>query len=144
MVSLTHGRPAMVSRNTASAVPLPLTSSNAKPNEYGRLTEASFFVKSLELYEITHRVLLELYSESGSRLRSTAHDDTKEEDLAAVMQLDSAMMKWEESLPKFLSLSDPDVANNDVSYRQAVILHIRYARVDTSSIQIVKSTNLLR
>ncbi|EFY98046.1 Zn(2)-Cys(6) zinc finger domain protein [Metarhizium robertsii] len=126
MVSLTHGRPAMISRNLASAVPLPLTSSNAKPNDYGRLTEGSFFVKSIELYEITHRVLLDLYSEPGSRPRSTIHDDRKDEDLASVMQLDSAMMKWEESLPKFLVLGDADVANNDVSHRQAVILHIRF------------------
>lgn len=143
MVSLTHGRPAMISRNLASAVPLPLTSSNAKPNDYGRLTEGSFFVKSIELYEITHRVLLDLYSEPGSRPRSTIHDDRKDEDLAAVMQLDSAMMKWEESLPKFLVLSDADVASNDVSHRQAVILHIRYICTRNSCLEYPQHLNQL-
>lgn len=126
MVALTHGRPAMVSRELASAVPLPRTSSNATPDEYGRLTEASFFVKSVQLYEITHRVTLNLYSEPGSRIRCTVHTDSPDEDLSIVMQLDGAMMKWEASLPKHLDLSDADAAANDVSHRQAVILYIRY------------------
>lgn len=125
MVSLTHGRPAMISQDLASSVPLPLTSSNAKPDEYGRLTEGSFFVKSVELYEITHRVICDLYAEPGFQQRCAARTDKQDENLAIVMQLDSAMMAWEEGLPKFLVISDPDVAMNDVSHRQAVILYIR-------------------
>jgi hypothetical protein len=119
----------MISRELAATVPLPLTSPNAKPGDYGRLTEGSFFVKSVELYEITHRVLLGLYSEPGSQPRCSTHDDGQDEDVAKVMQLDSAMVKWEESLPRFLILSDPDVASNEVSHRQAVILRIRYVSV---------------
>ncbi|KAK2608741.1 hypothetical protein QQS21_002730 [Conoideocrella luteorostrata] len=126
MVSLTHGRPAMISKDLASSVPLPLTASNAKPDEYGRLTEGSFFVKSVELYEITHRVLCDLYSEPGFRRRCATPSDKQDENLAIVMQLDSAMMKWEDRLPTFLIINDLDVAMNDVSHRQAVILNIRF------------------
>lgn len=115
----------MISRDIALAVPLPLTSSNAKPEQYGHLTEGSHFVKSVELFEIIHQVILGLYSEPGSRLRSSVCHDTLDENLATIMQLDSALVKWEESLPKFLMLNDPDVVNNDVSHRQALILQMK-------------------
>ncbi|POR31023.1 Fungal transcription factor [Tolypocladium paradoxum] len=127
MVSLTHGRPAMVSEHLALAVPLPTTSWGTEPDESGLLTEASFFVKSAELYEITHKVILAFYSGGpGPRPRSAVQLEKQDADLGVVMQLDGAMSKWEDSLPNHLVLSDPSVMTNEVAYRQAVILRIRF------------------
>lgn len=126
MVSLTHGRPAMVSEHLALAVPLPAIASDPGMDESGLLTEPSFFVKSVELYEITHKVILSFYSGPRTRpARCAAQQDKQDEDLGVVMQLDGALSRWEERLPSHLDLAHPHVKNNEVAHRQAVILRIR-------------------
>ncbi|KFA56239.1 hypothetical protein S40293_00027 [Stachybotrys chartarum IBT 40293] len=70
MVSMTHGRPPMMSSQLASALPLPTLSppvgKPTGPNTYAAETDPSFFVKSVELYEI----IQSLYYGAGALAKS--------------------------------------------------------------------------
>ncbi|KAL3959138.1 hypothetical protein ACCO45_007300 [Purpureocillium lilacinum] len=127
MVSLTHGRPAMVSEQLALAVPLPSLVSSPGADGAMPPVEVSFFVKSVELYEITHKVILSLYS--GLRNRSSGaamQQDRQAVDLGVLMQLDGAMSRWEDSLPAHLMPGNHDTTSNKIFHRQALILRIRF------------------
>lgn len=133
MVAVTHGRPSMISPCLANVVPMPVYPNliDSHVSQPGVLsTDASFFVKSVELYEIIHRTVRTLYDGTGARSKNVAASDsdpgTDEEqiDLGMVMQLDSALGKWERKLPerlRYLS-SQP---RGEVTKRQATILYIR-------------------
>jgi hypothetical protein len=133
MVAVTHGRPSMISPCLASVVPMPVypDSIDSRIRRQGVLsTDASFFVKSVELYEIIHRTVRTLYDGTGARSKHvTAADSdpgTEEDhvDLGMVMQLDSALGKWERKLPERLSYL-PTQSRGEVTQRQATILYIR-------------------
>lgn len=133
MVAVTHGRPSMISPCLANIVPMPVypdTIDSHTSNQGVFSTDASFFVKSVELYEIIHRTVRTLYDGTGSRSKNvTAADsdpgsDEEQIDLGMVMQLDSALGKWERKLPvrlRYLSTQ----ARGEVTQRQATILYIR-------------------
>ena len=124
MVAVTHGRPSMISPSLASVVPLP---------QQGGIctTDATFFVKSVELYELIHRTIRTLYHGTGARCKNVAASDSESSaggeehiDLGMVMQLDSALGRWERKLPEGLKCASAK-PRDEVTRRQAVILHIR-------------------
>ncbi|PKS12508.1 hypothetical protein jhhlp_000715 [Lomentospora prolificans] len=146
MVSVTHGRPAMVSDRLASDVPLPLYSSGVIhqgpdgpiPNDFSKI---AFFTKSVELYEIINSITLAFYSGHTPRSRSASrksskHDlsqgpshiglDAMEEDLGTVMKLDESLTRWEHSLPDHIRIKTSAQSENEIFMRQAVILRIRF------------------
>ncbi|KAF7552841.1 hypothetical protein G7Z17_g4013 [Cylindrodendrum hubeiense] len=136
MVSVTHGRPAMISGCLATAVPLPLSSPPGagvsgvvarKDTGY-----TSFFVESVRLYEIIHQTMIAFYGGSGARPKakdshSTDHDsDGEDQDLDKVVRLDRSLSKWENSLPNHLKWNLLDTTTDEISQRQAVILRMRF------------------
>uniref|UniRef100_A0A8H7N652 Zn(2)-C6 fungal-type domain-containing protein n=1 Tax=Bionectria ochroleuca TaxID=29856 RepID=A0A8H7N652_BIOOC len=136
MVSVTHGRPAMISTYVASTVPLPNTPIDRPEAATGVLdsssTDATFFVKSVQLYELIHRTIQSLYY--GARCKSVlASNDggdsgdanNSKTDLEMVMQFDAALDKWDRGLPGQLrwTYSQP---RDQVTQRQAVVLYIRF------------------
>jgi hypothetical protein len=122
----------MISSTLATSVPLPTYSRHSSNDKGDMLTDASFFVKSVELYDILHRAVATLYDISGARSKNvmafemehTSSDDNTI-DLGAVIQLDSALVKWEKALPERLKASSSEM-RDEITHRQAVILHMRY------------------
>ncbi|KAK7420350.1 hypothetical protein QQX98_002773 [Neonectria punicea] len=137
MVSVTHGRPAMISGCLATAVPLPLSSStvgDAAGETTGQnMGYISFFVQSVRLYEIIHQTMIAFYGGSGSRpktkdlhLHDTDHADGEDEDLDKVVRLDRSLSRWENSLPTHLRWNALDTTADEISRRQTVILRMRF------------------
>lgn len=132
MVSVTHGRPSMISPNLATVVPLPICSADPVHAEGGVLrTDASFFVSSVQLYEIIRRTIHALYHGTGARSKNvTASDndcpatDDEQIELGTVLQLDRALASWERKLPERLQWSSLE-PRGEIAHRQSVILHIR-------------------
>lgn len=131
MVSVTHGRPAMISKQLAVAVPLPLaaTSSLDGHDDADRVT---FFVKSVLLYEIINRIMVDLYGTSVSRSRrkeqlsDSGLEDAEDDDLDMVVRLDRCLGKWERRLPDHLRWCKLQSITNEIHRRQTVILRMRY------------------
>jgi hypothetical protein len=127
----------MIPSHVAQRVPLPLIaqSSNGDGN-VGILgssaTHASFFVKSVELYDIMYRTILAVYNSDGGPLPkcvANPHNrevSTDDEDIAIVIQLDGSLRKWKQTLPEQLKLRSSE-QRQMIVHRQAVILHIRWA-----------------
>ncbi|KAH7121526.1 fungal-specific transcription factor domain-containing protein [Dactylonectria macrodidyma] len=137
MVSVTHGRPAMISGCLATAVPLPLSSPPGAGTEALSTRKdagyTSFFVESVRLYEIIHKTMIAFYGVSGSRHKakephSTDYDnsDSEDEALDKVVQLDRSLSKWENRLPNHLRWNMLDTTSDEISQRQAVILRMRF------------------
>lgn len=122
MVSVTHGRPAMISQAGVMNVTLPLSSQDTT-------LRLSFFAKSIELYEIINRITLAVYSNAATkRCKKDLGDGLYEgadENLATIMELDEALASWEKLLPKHLSVESLYILEDEVIKRQAVILRIR-------------------
>lgn len=147
MVSVTHGRPAMISERLASDVPLPLYSHNAVAQNgadrgnSGDFSKIAFFTKSVELYEIINSITQAFYSDhhaprsrTASRKSSkqdmhqgasTPSHDSMEEDLGTVMKLDGALTEWEHTLPDHIRIKVIKESDSEIFMRQAVILRIR-------------------
>ncbi|SPO06315.1 related to C6 transcription factor [Cephalotrichum gorgonifer] len=134
MVSLTHGRPAMISNQLASAVPLPLYSSDSRTaGPTGATTSGSprvaFFAKSVELYEIINRISLAFYSggrSGGSDRSSTSSSEGADEDLGTVIRLDESLGEWERNLPRHLDIQALDQVDDEIIKRQGVVLRMRF------------------
>ncbi|KAM5344631.1 hypothetical protein ACJ41O_013166 [Fusarium nematophilum] len=134
MVSVTHGRPAMISPRPATAVPLPVSSPLVETRDrMANPGHVSFFVQSVRLYEIIHQTMVTFYGGSNSsrtRAReSHASDqgsDTDDDDLDKVVQLDRSLSKWESKLPNHLRWNLLDGNKDEISRRQAVILRMRF------------------
>ena len=124
MVSVTHGRPAMISQEMATEVPLPLCTQDTT-------MRLSFFAKSIELYEIINRITLAVYSNATTKRYKKGPSDSPpegaDEDLATIMELDQALANWEKRLPDHLSMEFLYIFEDEIIKRQAVILRIRLA-----------------
>lgn len=133
MVSVTHGRPAMISQHPAKNVPLPAETSNAQ-NGMQSLEYYSFFVRSVRLYEIIHKTMIAFYDGSqGNRPKEKESHfdleglDVEDEDLDRVVQLDRCISRWQSKLPDHLRWELLELNKDEIARRQAVILRMRYA-----------------
>lgn len=114
----------MVSAELATSVPRPLFSkSSSASDELDDLTDASFFVKSIELYEITHNLTTKLYPGSGQRTKQ--FQTSSLEDLLTVVQIDDELTNWEKGLPKNLIVPSSKTEPTFSPTREAVILQLR-------------------
>ena len=141
MMSMTLGRPMMISRGDALAVPFPVaiddTYLSTVPNQEShqppdQASDIRFFVCSLTLYVITEEILSTMYSSSAISQCSASSESAPLErlndiDFNAILRFDRSLLDWEESLPKFLLVS-VDTTNdrtNAIFRRQANVLYLR-------------------
>lgn len=126
---MTFGRPSMIADWLSDAVPLPLMidddyldspiqSSPVRPD--GRTTEVAFFIKSLELYSIVNRSLLELYM--MPRDKASSYQRT----LASVLECESSLTRWALSIPEQLRYSLEKNDEDFIFQRQRIVLRARW------------------
>ena len=90
--------------------------------------EYAYLNKTLELYEITNRMVLSRNSDYNATAdpRLSRQNDGG---IGAVMQLEEAIVQWETSLPLGLRLENfqenQENRASDVMYRQALLLRLR-------------------
>jgi hypothetical protein len=132
MVSVTHGRPAMISQHLAKAVPLPTSSTTNGQGITQNPEYYSFFVRSVRLYEIIHKTMIAFYShakDSRCKEKDTHSDpessDGEDEDLDSVVQLDRCISRWESRLPTHLKWDLLESNTDKIAQRQSVILRVR-------------------
>ena len=135
---MTFGRPAMISKSHADAIPLPETNdtkflSVAQPELPFNYQPSSiaFFVESLRLYDIMNDILLELYTNTeyttakdqhGVAAQQTDHEPT---DLRTILKLDQALMQWGRSLPPHLRISSLESMENVTFQMQSIVCRAR-------------------
>ncbi|ATY63501.1 Fungal specific transcription factor [Cordyceps militaris] len=121
MVALTHGRPAMISAELASSVPLPALAEEGSQT-LDDSTDVAFFVKSVELYEINQKLVETLYSGPTQRAQRLKPSQRAVSDLANIVQIDGDMSDWEQSLPKQLQQH----TLGTIAARPSIILRLRF------------------
>ncbi|KAI9879911.1 MAG: hypothetical protein M1830_006578 [Pleopsidium flavum] len=144
VLSMTFGRPAMITKSSAFTVPLPAMIDDeflshqpgievAQPAN--RPSMMAFFVKTLQLYEIINDLLLALYMGRDENGHKDQYDfffgQSDSGDIATVYELDRALMTWGQTLPLHLRLSSPESSRNNTFMRQAIVLRasILHARI---------------
>jgi hypothetical protein len=95
-----------------------------------RLDYDDFVAGALVLYEITHDATKSYFSlpRSSEPLRDRAsalQPSLIEEKMALILRVDGSLDRWKKSLPTHLRYADEDYVKDDVSTRQATILHLR-------------------
>jgi hypothetical protein len=136
---MTFGRPAMISKSLADAVPLPAIiepenlSYHTSLNSFQLGTSTSmiaFFVHSLQLYNIINDILLELYMEDDQGEQKDLHGFAPEQsyqsfDMAAILKYDGDLMMWGRTLPPHLCVSHTESSENKIFWRQAIVCRAR-------------------
>lgn len=138
VISMTFGRPAMISKASCGPVPLPATvdeeyipaASGAEVSQpANRPSMMAFYAKSLELYEILNDILLSLYKPVSDENPEDIHDFyfNKEgsEGERTIFDLDRSLTRWSRSLPSYLRGD----TNDEVFLRQSVVLRARFLHV---------------
>jgi hypothetical protein len=136
---MTFGRPAMISKSLADAVPLPAIIEPESLSYQTNLTSfqpgtptsmMAFFVHSLQLYSIINDILLELYMADDQGKQKDSHDFALEQpyqpfDMSAILKLDSDLMTWGRTLPPHLRVSCTESSENKIFWRQAIVCRAR-------------------
>ncbi|KAJ6031000.1 hypothetical protein N7540_001732, partial [Penicillium herquei] len=142
VISMTFGRPAMISKYSSGAVPLPeavddeiiqagIASEPTQPPETPSVM--AFYAKSLELYEIMNDVLLSLYKSTADESLEDMHDfyfnsGTNEGD-RTIFELDRSLSRWTRSLPAHLQQWPNVNSENSIFMRQSIVLRARFLHV---------------
>ena len=136
---MTFVRPAMISKYSSGAVPLPISvddefisaASLAEPSQPAeRPSMMVFYAKTLELYEIMNDVLLSLYKpvpdESADDIHDFYFNNTAGEGERTIFELDRSLTRWTRSLPVHLrGDSSINAQDNPIFFRQGIVLHAR-------------------
>ncbi|KAL4746492.1 hypothetical protein BDW72DRAFT_210376 [Aspergillus terricola var. indicus] len=142
VISMTFGRPAMISKASCGSVPLPATideeyiasaSGSGVEQPADQPSVMAFYAKSLELYDILNDILLSLYKPVVEESSDDVYDlyfnrDTSEDELT-IFQLDRALTRWTRSLPAHLRGEPVSGSNGIIFYRQSVVLRARFLHV---------------
>ena len=142
VLCMTYGRPCMIGPVTATVVPLPLAIdedaelSEEVQHNVGQVRQRpslnEFYLSALKLYEIMHDVLFSFYR-TDDQVQSIVglYGKGFGGSSAPVFELDQKLSMWEKNLPDHLKIEsrprDDDV--EAIFYRQATVLHQRYARL---------------
>ncbi|EAW07126.1 transcription factor domain-containing protein [Aspergillus clavatus NRRL 1] len=142
VISMTFGRPAMISKASCGSVPLPATVDEEYiPAAVGdeatqpadRPSVMAFYAKSLELYEILNDILLSLYKpvpeENPEDIYDFYFNKETSQGERTIFELDRALTKWTRSLPPHLRGELPSRPENAVFYHQSVVLKARFLHV---------------
>jgi hypothetical protein len=142
ITSMTYGRPTMIGKDLAAAVPRPLGVDEDRLLDFGpvpkpdRPSLVDFFVETLSLYEILYDILVAFYSSSmaddspgegkWARYFGGSEPDTNKN--PSVHAIDRRLIRWEANLPSHLKTERPSShpETNRYFVRQAVILRQRY------------------
>ncbi|KAJ5160993.1 hypothetical protein N7492_006385 [Penicillium capsulatum] len=141
VISMTFGRPAMISRASNGTASLPLTVDDefivpgtsqgpAQPSDQPSII--SFYAKTLELYEIMNDVLLSLYKPVSEDSAPEAHDflfSGTSEGERTIFDLDRSLSRWASGLPPHLCQGFDFASRNPVLYRQTIVLRARFLHV---------------
>ncbi|KAL4920044.1 fungal-specific transcription factor domain-containing protein [Aspergillus aurantiobrunneus] len=142
VVSMTFGRPAMISKASCGSVPLPATIDEeyiasasgtdiAQPADQPSIM--AFYAKSLELYDILNDILLSLYKpvteESPDDIYDFYFSKSTSDDEITIFELDRSLTKWSRSLPAHLRGETTAGSNGVIFYRQTVVLRARFLHV---------------
>ncbi|KAJ5050299.1 hypothetical protein NUH16_008839 [Penicillium rubens] len=138
VISMTFGRPAMISKASSGAVPLPAAvddeyipsgSSKEVSQPPDRPSMMAFYAKSLELYEIMNDVLLSLYKpvsdDNAEDIHSFHFDNVASEGERTIFELDRSLTRWTQSLLPHLRWDSSTVSTNPIFYRQSIVLRAR-------------------
>ncbi|KAL5051329.1 hypothetical protein BDW71DRAFT_214261 [Aspergillus fruticulosus] len=142
VISMTFGRPAMISKASCGSVPLPATvdeeyiasaSGSGVEQPANQPSIMAFYAKSLELYDILNDILLSLYKPAVEENPDDVYDlyfnrDTSEDELT-IFQLDRALTRWARSLPAHLRGEPVSGSNGIIFYRQSVVLRARFLHI---------------
>lgn len=139
VISMTFGRPAMISKASCESVPLPATVDEEYiPTASGieatqpadQPSVMAFYAKSLELYEIMNDILLSLYKtvpeESPEDMYDLYFNKETNQGERTIFELDRALSKWSQSLPSHLRGNSLAGSTDVVFYHQSVVLRARY------------------
>ncbi|PKX93596.1 transcription factor domain-containing protein [Aspergillus novofumigatus IBT 16806] len=142
VISMTFGRPAMISKASCGSVPLPATVDEeyipaALDDEVrqpaDRPSVMAFYAKSLELYEILNDILLSLYKPVPEGNPEDIYDfyfnKGLDEGERTIFELDRALTKWTQSLPAHLRGDTSSKPEDAVFYHQSVVLRARFLHV---------------
>ncbi|GAQ10251.1 hypothetical protein ALT_7572 [Aspergillus lentulus] len=142
VISMTFGRPAMISKASCGSVPLPATVDEEYiPAALGgevrqpadRPSLMAFYAKSLELYEILNDILLSLYKpvpeENPEDIYDFYFNKGSDEGERTIFELDRALTKWTQSLPPHLRGDTSSKPVDAVFYHQSVVLRARFLHV---------------
>ncbi|KAK5203088.1 hypothetical protein LTR47_011092 [Exophiala xenobiotica] len=113
MVSMTFGRPRVITRADALAVPFPASindeylSTEPGPDGVqprGEPSLAEFYIQTLKLYVIQERTLFAMYSNDASDVKVT--QSTRESldniDFNTILRIEASLKSWDEALPGYL------------------------------------------
>lgn len=139
IVSLTFGRPFMISSRSADTVPMPAAIDDEYLSDDPKINSTqpkdrppimAFFAQSLELYKILSSILLTLYSPADDESPTTDiygfyFGDMNCEGLSNAFELDRNLTNWARNLPPYLKANTPESNSNDILYRQTNILRAR-------------------
>jgi hypothetical protein len=136
---MTFGRPAMISKASSGAVPLPAAvddeyipaeSSKEVSQPSNCPSMMAFYAKSLELYEIMNDVLLSLYKPISDESNEDAHefsfDNVTSEGERTIFQIDRSLTKWTRSLPEHLRGDSSESSATPIFCRQKIVLRARF------------------
>ncbi|KAH7078178.1 putative C6 transcription factor [Paraphoma chrysanthemicola] len=131
ILSIGHGRPAMIAESFTHTVLNVQHHVQSLPENDDRIPYNEFVVRSLELYEITYHALQRYFSPPRPRDLNVDcldyFDPTPTESrLALMIQVDGSLRRWEISLPAHLKFGSSRHLQGDICSRQATILHLRF------------------
>ncbi|KAF7624981.1 hypothetical protein AFLA_001856 [Aspergillus flavus NRRL3357] len=142
VISMTFGRPAMISKASCESVPLPATVDEEYiPTASGveatqpadQPSVMAFYAKSLELYEIMNDILLSLYKpvpeENPEDMYDLYFNKENNQGERTIFELDRALSKWSQSLPSHLRGYSPASSTDVVFHHQSVVLRARFLHV---------------
>ena len=138
MVSMTFGRPMVITRADALAVPFPAGindeylsstpgSSNLQP--LGESSTVEFWLQTSKLYIIQEETLSAMYSNEAAIRKATNSpaERLQNVDFNTILRIHSSLRQWNEALPQFLRVrknSSTELADPIFS-RQANVLYLR-------------------
>ncbi|KAJ5259608.1 hypothetical protein N7478_012589 [Penicillium angulare] len=142
VISMTFGRPAMISRFSSETVPLPkavddeliIASNISEPMQpESKPSIMAFYAKTLELYEIMNNVLLSLYKPVLDDSQEDMHDfyfnSNVNEGDRSIFELDRSLTQWTRSLPSHLQGDSSVNSENLIFMRQSIVLRERFLHV---------------
>jgi len=130
MISVAHGRPAMISQDLSSNIIHTQPHAPSQPNADDQLPYDVFIARVLELCEITHHSAQRHFSPPRSQnpnadCASVLEPSTIEEKLALIIQIDGCLRRWEYNLPPQLKYGISEHPQDEISTRQATVLYCR-------------------
>ncbi|KAM6529739.1 hypothetical protein FALCPG4_007867 [Fusarium falciforme] len=139
-LSMTFGRPLMITPEAATAVPMPLVHSSeglcscysiASSCDVTHDRDLHFFTEALELYELMGEALLTVYDASAVEEAAKVDEyavyfgSKAAKIVGQVCEVDDKLQRWQRRLPIHLR-NDPDAPKSIIHKRQSHILFLRF------------------